>query len=123
MSSLLDGGAHYEVCTVYPEEQVTDADGNKKTRPSAAGFTAYARFDIQGQSGTSSRRQEQDNEGFESEKVYSVRFPRAFDAEHGEIGAQSQIGWRGVRWALFGDVQRYNRTPATAHNVYTIKRY
>jgi hypothetical protein len=121
--SLLEGGANYEVCTVYPEEMVLDDDGNKKTRPAASGFTAYARFDIQGQSGTSSRRQEQDNEGFESERVYSIRFPRAFDAEHGELGAQSQIGWRGARWALFGDVQRYNRSWRTAHYIYSIKRF
>ncbi len=123
MSSLLDGGALYEPCTVYPEVVVTDEDGNPKTRPSDTGFAAKARFDIQGQSGTASRRQEQDNEGFESEKVYSVRFPRSFDAEHGELGAQSQILWRGARWVLFGDVNRYTRSRRTAHNVYTIKRF
>jgi hypothetical protein len=102
---------------------VSDEDGNAMTRPSTSGIAAVARFDIQGQSGTSSRRQEQDNEGYESERVYSVRFPRAFDVAHGELGAQSQIEWRGKRWALFGDVQRYIRSHRTTHNVYTIKRY
>ena len=121
--SLLDGGSQYEPCVVYPAELTIDVDENKRTGPSATGIPATARFQIQGQSGTSSRRQEQDNEGFESEKVYSVRFPRSFDREHGELGAQSQIEWLGKRWAMFGDVQRYNSSPRTAHYVYTIKRY
>src|SRR5260370_1106150 len=101
--SLLDSGPSYEPCTVYLEEMVVDADGNKKTRPSATGTPATARFQIQGQSGTSSRRREQDNEGFESEKVYRIRFPRSWTAI---LGAQSEIEW-GVktdgspaRWVL-----------------------
>ncbi len=118
--SLLDDGSQYEPCIVFPEEMVTDSDGNKRTRPSTTGIPATARFEIQGQSGTSSRRQEQDNEGFESEKAYSIRFPRSWSLI---LGAQSEIEWNGVRWAMFGDVQRYNRSPRTAHVTYTIKRY
>lgn len=124
--SLLDDGVQYEACTVFPEEMVLDSDGNKKTRPSATGIPAVARFDIQGQSGTSSRRQEQDNEGFESEKVYTMRFPRSFT---NILGAQSQIEWgtktdgSPARWVMFGDVNRYNRSRRTAHVVYTIKRF
>lgn len=121
--SLLDSGPGYEACTVYPEVTTTDADENTVTRSSPTGIPTVARFQIQGQSGTSSRRQEQDNEGFESEKVYKIRFKRSFTAAHGMLGAQSQIGWNGVRWALFGDVARYNSSRRTQHQTYTIKRY
>lgn len=121
--SLLDSGPGYEPCVVYPEVLVTDEDGNKRTRPSTVGIAAKARFQIQGQSGTSSRRQEQDNEGFESEKVYKIRFPRKFTAEHGILGAQTQIEWNGAVWSLFGDAAFYGSSPRTRHLIYTIKRY
>lgn len=115
--SLLDRGT--EDVIVYPEEVVTDMDGNIRTRPSSTGIPARARMQPLGQSGTSSRRQEQDNEGFESERVYNIRFPRGFPI----LGAQSQIEWRGVRWALFGTEVVYNNSPRTAHVTYTIKRF
>lgn len=124
--SLLDSGPAYESCTVYLEEMVVDSDGNKKTRASTIGTPTKARFQVQGQSGTSSRRQEQDVEGFESEKVYTMRFPRSFPYR---LGAQSQIEWgtktdgTPARWAVFGDINRYNSSRRTAHNVYIIKRY
>ncbi|AXH44648.1 head-to-tail stopper [Mycobacterium phage PhishRPhriends] len=121
--SLLDGGPAYEDVIVYPEEVFTDEDGNTQTRPSKTGIPAKARFQVQGQSGTSARRAEQDNEGFESEKVYRMRFPRSWDAEHGVLGAQSEIEWRGARWALFGDVNFYNSSRRTARVDYTVKRY
>ncbi|MDV6975335.1 hypothetical protein [Mycobacterium intracellulare] len=122
--SLLDAGQGFEPCTVYLEEVSTDDDGNTLTRPSATGIPAKARFQIQGQSGTSSRRAEQQEEGFETERVYTVRFPRGFPI----LGAQSQIGWgtdsegREARWSIFGDVQRYNSSRRTRHVVYTIRR-
>lgn len=116
--SLLDGGFTEDV-VVYMEETVTDADGNIRTRPSATGTTTKARLQVLGQSGTSSRRQEQDNEGFESERVYSIRFPRDFPI----VGMQSQIEWLGVRWAIFGTENRYNSSRRTRHITYTIKRY
>lgn len=117
--SILDWGCTEDVI-VYPEIQTTDMDGNIRTKASATGFPAKARLQVQGQSGTSSRRQEQDNEGFESEKVYTIRFPRSFPHV---LGAQSQIEWRGERWVLFGDVNRYTGSRRTRHEVYTIKRY
>ena len=121
--SLLDGGPGLEPCIVFPEIETTSTDGNPKTQPSDTGIAAQARFQIQGQSGTSSRRQEQDNEGFESEKVYKVRFPRSSPFSTTPLGAQSEIEWRGVRWAVFGDAARYNASRRTAHTTYTIKRY
>jgi hypothetical protein len=116
--SLLDKAN--ENILVFFEEVTTDVDGNVRTQPSKCGVPAVARFQVMGQSGTSSRRQEQDNEGYEGEKVYSMRLPRSFTRI---LGAQSQIEWRGHRWAVFGDVNYYNNSPRTAHVWYTIKRY
>lgn len=121
--SLLDGGARYEPCTVYPEVVVTDIDGNPRTQPSTTGIPAKARFQPLNQSGTSFRTQEQDNEGFESDRRYSIRFPKAFTAQYGELGAQSEVEWRGSRWAIFGDAERYNNSSRTAHTAYTARRY
>lgn len=121
--SILESGHGYEPCIVYPEEVGPDEDGNIRTRPSKTGINAVARFQIQGQSGTSARRAEQDNEGYETEKVYKVRFPRSFTEKHGILGAQSQIQWRGQRWAVFGDAAIYNMSPNTRRVEYTIKRY
>lgn len=104
---------------VFPEEVVEDIDGNMRTRPSTTGVATKARMQVLGQSGTSSRRQEQDNEGFETERVYKMRLPRDFPI----LGTQSQIEWHGVRWAVFGTENRYNNSPKTSHITYTIKRF
>ncbi|AOT25473.1 head closure Hc1 [Mycobacterium phage BabyRay] len=114
---------------VYPQEVTTDADGNTKTRPAKTGIPAKARIQVLGQSGTSSRRQEQDNEGFESERVYTIHFSRKFEREHGPFGMQSQIEWqkddqgRPIRWALFGEPAYYTGSRRTQHVGYTMKRY
>lgn len=121
--SLLDTGARYTPVLVYPEVQTVDEDGNIFTKPSTTPIEAIARLQVQNQSGTSARRAEQDNEGFESEKVYRMRFPRSFTKEHGILGAQSQIVWRGERWAVFGDATVYDSSPALARVDYTIKRF
>lgn len=118
--SLLDSRANYEPCIVYPEVTRQDEDGNTITEPSEDGVAAVARFQAKNQSGTSSRRQEQDNEGFESEKVYDVRFPRSFTLT---LGAQSEMDWRGGRWVIFGDPTYHNGSPRTRHITYSIKRY
>ena len=116
--SLLDRGT--DDIMVFPEVAVVDVDGNIRTQPSKVGFPARARMQPQGQSGTSSRRAEQDNEGFEGERVYTMRMPRSFPHI---LGAQSQIEWQGNRWAVFGDAFYYNSSRRTAHVAYTIKRY
>lgn len=121
--SLLDTGARYQDVVVFPETMVIDADGNKFTKPAAVGIPAIARLQVANQSGTSARRAEQDNEGFETEKVYRMRFPRSFTRDHGILGAQSQIEWRGERWALFGDATVYDSSPALSRVDYTIKRF
>lgn len=121
--SLLDTGARYQPVTVYPEELQIDDDGNKFTGPSETGIPAIARLQVANQSGTSARRAEQDNEGFSTEKVYKMRFPRSFTKEHGILGAQSEIVWKGQRWAVFGDATEYDSSPALSRVDYTIKRY
>ncbi|AER48732.1 head-to-tail stopper [Mycobacterium phage Conquerage] len=121
--SLLDTGARYQPITVFPEVMVIDEDGNEFTRPSTTGIPAIARMQVANQSGTSARRAEQDNEGFSTEKVYRMRFPRSFTKEHGILGAQTQIEWKGQRWAIFGDATEYDSSPALARVDYTIKRY
>lgn len=115
--SLLDRGT--DPIVIYPEEVVTDIDGNIRTQASKCGYPAIARIQPQGQSGTASRRAEQDNEGFESERVYTMRLPRSYPV----LGAQSQIEWMGARWAVFGDAFHYHSSPRTAHTAYTIKRF
>ena len=116
--SLLDRGT--QEVWVYPEEAVTDMDGNIRTRPSATGIKLQARIQVQGQSGTSARRGEQDNEGYETEKVYRIRFPRSFTQI---LGAQSEVKWQGVRWALFGDANYYTGSRNTRHQTYSMKRF
>lgn len=119
--SLLDQGTDYVL--VFPEVVTTSPDGNIKTKASTVGIPARARIQVQGQSGTSSRRQEQDNEGYESEKVYVIRFTRASQRELGVLGAQSKVEWNGRKWALFGDENVYNSSRRTAHTTYTLKRF
>jgi hypothetical protein len=120
--SLLDNGESYESATVYPEEVYESRDGNPMTRASQTGIPVLARFQVQGQSGTASRRAEQQGEGFSSERVYEMRLARKYDALLGELGAQSQVDWRGQRWSLFGDPGRYNGSRRTRRNIYRIMR-
>jgi hypothetical protein len=116
--SLLDTAQVW--ITVYPEEMVIDIDGNTRTQAAKTGIRTKARLQVLGQSGTSARRQEQDNEGYETEKVYTMRFPRSFPII---LGAQSQIEWMGHRWVVFGDVNYYLNSRRTKHVTYTIKRF
>ncbi|RJQ79975.1 hypothetical protein D5S17_09395 [Pseudonocardiaceae bacterium YIM PH 21723] len=115
--SLLDKAT--EDITVYLEEKTTDRDGNIMTRPSEIGIPAKAVIQLLAQSGTSQRRAEQDNEGFEIETAYRMRLPRSFPHV---LGAQSRIQWRGEYWAVIGDVHRYSGSARTAHMDYTIRR-
>lgn len=117
---LLDNCPGFEPTTVYPEVVTTDADGNTITRASTAGVSASARWQIQDQSGTSSRRAEQQSEGFESEQVYTIRFPRGFQI----LGEQSKVrrDSTGEVFCIFGNPQRYSNSARTAHIVYTVRR-
>jgi hypothetical protein len=115
--SLLDRAN--EDVVVYLEEEWTDTDGNLMTRPSSTGIPAKATIQLAAQSGTSARREEQDNEGFETEATYRLRFARSFPYV---LGAQSRISWKGQYWAVIGDAHYYNGSPRTRHFDYTIRR-
>lgn len=120
--SLLD--TWNEDVLVFPETTWDSPDGNPMTgvQPDAVGIPAKAMIQVQSASGTSARRAEQDNEGFESEENYALRFPRFEEANLGELGPQSQIEWDGVRWSLMGFPRRYNGSRRTARSWYTIRR-
>ena len=116
--SLLD--RELEDVTVYLEEVTTDSDGNTLTRPSTTGIPARAAFSVAAASGTSARRAEQDNEGFESETSYRMRFPRSFPYV---LEAQSRVLWRGKYWAVIGDPQiHYMGSSLIDHTYYMIRR-
>lgn len=117
--ALLDKPGREQII-VYPEETYVDEDGNTLTRPSTTGIPCTATIQIENQSGTSSRRQEKQEEGFESERVYRVRLPRSAGVA---INAQAQIEWQGVRWSVFGDLKFYNGSNATRHTDFSIRRF
>lgn len=118
--SLLDRGR--EVITVYPEILTTDSDGNPFRKAGTTGYTTRATIQKIGDSGTSARRAEQDNEGFESERLALLRLPRSFEAAHGPLGRYAHIIWRGEKWTIFGDPFFFNGSDRTAHVNYTLKR-
>jgi hypothetical protein len=120
--SLLDSSPNLEDVIVFPEEVITDIDGNQRTRASSTGIPAKARLQEFYQSGTSSRRVESDNEGFNSEQLYRLRFDRKSERALGQLGAQSQLEWRGKKWSFFGDGWPYNGSRRTRRTEYWIVR-
>lgn len=118
--SLLDKG-NWTV-TVYPEEEYTDEDGNTILRASLTGYEAQAVVQPERQSGTSARRAEQGNEGYETEEVYRVRFTRNHDRTHPRLGLAAQVEWEGERWHVVGWATEYSGSRKTAHIDYQVKR-
>lgn len=116
--SLLDRGNKDVI--LYPEEVVTDRDGNTRTRASKVGIPLRVWIAPVGASGTSARRSEQDNEGYETEKHRRMRVRRQDDHIH--IGAQSQVEIDGQIWSVFGDVTEYLGSPRTYHKDYMLRR-
>lgn len=116
--SLLDKGNTW--VTIYPEEAVVDRDGNIRTRASKEGVRKFVWIAPVGQSGTAARRAEQDNEGYESEKVIRMRLQRK-DRDF-EIGAQSKVDIEGKMFSVFGDPAVYRCSPRTGHLDYTLRR-
>lgn len=114
--SLLDRGN--ETVTVYPEIEYTDTDGNPMTGPATTGYQLSVMIQPLPSSGTSARRSEQDNEGFEIETNRRMRVKRGA----AKIGAQARIGWNNEWWSVIGDPTVYNTSPRTAHTDYTIRR-
>jgi hypothetical protein len=116
--SLLEGGALYEDCTLFPEESVTDLAGNPRTRPSATGVPIKARFQPVSYNSAGAGVQESESVGFQTQMVYAVRFPNGTP----QIGAQAEIEWRGCRYAMTGDANHYNSSPRTSHDIYFVER-
>ena len=105
---------------VYLEEAVEDRDGNIRTRASAEPIPLKVWIAPVSQSGTSARRAEQDNEGYETEQVLRMRLLRK---DHGlKIGAQSKVEFEGRVWSVFGDRTEYRGSPRTYHHDYTLRR-
>ena len=115
--TLLDQGR--EVVTVYQEVVTTDVDGNVLTKAGDVGVTTRACVQEAAQSGTSARRAEQDEEGYTTEKVLRLRLPRSFPFV---LGAQAQVEWNDIRYAVMGDAKVYNGSDRTAHKDYTLRR-
>lgn len=116
--SLLDVGR--ETIILYNEETYTDPDGNPSRRASTTPITvSNCAVQLVAQSGTSARRTEDNNEGFDSEQVYRLRPPRSFTTI---IGMHARIVWQGVEWAVFGKARRYNGSDRTAHIDYMLRR-
>lgn len=105
---------------LYPEVAVEDRDGNIRTRASDTPIEMDVWIAPLAQSGTSARRAEQDNEGYETEQVYRMRVLRKDMGT--DIGAQSKVEWRGEMWSIFGEELRFNGSPRTAHHDYTLRR-
>lgn len=107
---------------VYPQESFEDDLGNTLIRPSAVGYEAKAEIQPARQSGTSARRAEQDNEGYETEETYRLRFSRKHDREHAPLQQGAQVQWNGRRWFVVGNPTIYMGSPRTAHIDYQIRR-
>ena len=100
-----------EVVTVFPEEAVTDADGNTMTQPSAVGVVSRAV--VQPMTST-----EDATVGFETTSKYRLRLVGYPDM----LGAQSQVEWQGKRYAIDGEPRQYNGSRRTAHVDYLMVR-
>jgi hypothetical protein len=110
--SLLDTAS--EDVVVYLEEVTTDALGNTRTRPSATGVPTKARIQPMDEESTESW-----DGGYLTSSRYGLRFPRSWPHV---LGAQSQVEWRGKRWAIEGDPIVHNGSPRTRHIQYQMVR-
>lgn len=107
---------------VFPQEYFEDDLGNILIRPMAVGYEAKAEIQPARQSGTSARRAEQDNEGYETEETYRLRFSREHDREHEPLGQGAQVEWKGRRWSVVGQPTFYMGSKRTTHIDYQIRR-
>lgn len=115
--SLLDKGN--QTVVVYQEIATTDDDGNQVWKAGPTGVSSVAVVQPLTQSGTSQRRAEQDNEGYETEEMYRLRLPRSFPFI---LGSQAEVEWLGKRWQVIGMVRRFNGSIRTKHVDYMIRR-
>lgn len=117
--SLLTRGN--QTVVIYHSEAFTDEDGNLLYRPSSTDVETLSNCIVQvaAQSGTSARRAEQDEEGYDTEQVYRFRPPQYYTRR---IHFASQIEWDGVRWSIIGHAKLYRANSRTRHDDYTLRR-
>ncbi|MHA7662374.1 hypothetical protein [Mycolicibacterium sp. HS_4_1] len=107
--SLLNSGT--ETVKVFPEETITDADGNQMTQASKIGTDYRARVHP-------ISAIETQEVGFESKTRYRLRLVRY----PGVLGAQSQVEWRGNRYSIDGEGMVHTGSSRTAHVEYVMVR-
>lgn len=117
--SLLDKGR--ETVIVHHDETWISPDGNIMHRPSQTDIDTITECVVQvaAQSGTSARRAEQDEEGYNTEDVYRFRPPRSYTRL---IGFGATAEWNGLTWAVIGNAKQFNGSDNTAHVDYTLRR-
>jgi hypothetical protein len=106
---------------IFRGEPYIDEDGNTILRPATVGVPAKAEIQPARQSGTSARRAEQDNEGYETEDTYRLRFTRKWNRENPPLDQAAQIEWRGQRYVVVGNHTPYMGSRKTAHIDYQIR--
>lgn len=115
--SLLRSGT--EVVTVFPEETVTDSDGNRFTRAGTVGIIVKASVQPVG---TGLQDRENADGGFHTTSRYRLRLAGGYGIGGGVLGSQAQVEWRGKRYAIEGDAQVRTGSVRTAHAIFTMVR-
>jgi len=118
MSLLRHGN---QTVTVYHAEKWESADGNVMWRPSTTDVETIDNcvVQVEAQSGTSARRTEQDEEGYDTERIYRLRPPQTYTRV---INFASEVEWNGQRWAVNGWPKLYNGSVRTQHVDYSLRR-
>jgi hypothetical protein len=111
--SLLNRGT--ETVTVYPEETVTDSDGNKVTRAGSVGVVVRA--SVQPISST-----ETADVGPITRTRYRLRLAGGYPSGAGILGSQAKVEWRGDVYSIEGDALLYNGSRRTARAEYVMVR-
>lgn len=107
------------VVTVFPEELITDSDGNKFTRPSAVGIVCKASVQPSLGPGSLGNREKDSDGGYYSISRYRLRL---IGWQGGELGAQSQVEWNGKRYSIEGEPIVYGGSRRTARTEYLMVR-
>lgn len=113
MSLLRTGN---EVVTVFPEETVTDADGNRVTRAGSVGIVVKA--SVQPISST----ENDDGGSSNTTSRYRLRLAGGFPTGGGILGAQARVEWRDKLYSIEGDAQLHTGSSRTSHAIYTLVR-
>lgn len=108
-----------DVVTVFPEEVTTSPDGNVKTRPSSVGIVCRAVVQPITSVSAGGGVTDELAFGFETDAKYRLRL---VGWQGDLLGAQSQVDWRGKRYAILGEPRVYSGSRRTAHVDYVLGR-